>query len=91
MISIGASGMSPSAVAITPGQSVTFVNTDSMPHEIVSAPVPTYDECPSINRVGRLAPGERMQTGALTAARSCGFLDLLRTGDARWQGTITVQ
>ena len=90
-ISITASGLTPNAVTITSGQSVTFVNTDSVAHEIVSAPVPSYDDCPAINRVGRLEPGQRTQTGALTASRSCGFLDLLRTGDSRWQGTIAVR
>jgi plastocyanin len=90
-ISITAEGLSPSSVTISSGQSVTFTNTDSVAHEIVSAPVPSYDECPAINRVRRLEPGQTLQTGALTSSRSCGFLDLLRTGDSRWQGTINVQ
>jgi plastocyanin len=90
-IAITSSGLTPSAVSITSGQSVTFINNDSVAHEIVSAPVPSYDDCPSINRVGRLEPGQSRQTGALTAARSCGFLDLLQTGDRRWQGTIAAQ
>jgi plastocyanin len=90
-ISITSSGVTPGAVMIAAGQSVTFVNNDSVPHNISSGPVPTYDECPSINRVGQLAPGQRMQTAALSAARSCSFIDLSRTDDPRWQGTITVQ
>jgi plastocyanin len=90
-ISITSSGVTPGAVMIAAGQSVTFVNNDSVPHDISSGPVPTYDECPSINRVGQLAPGQRMQTAALSAARSCSFIDLSRTDDPRWQGTITVQ
>jgi plastocyanin len=90
-ISITSSGLSPSTVSIGAGQSVTFRNDDSVAHEIVSGPVPTYSDCPPVNRVGRLEPGQSVQTGALTDARSCGFLDLLRTGDSRWQGTINVQ
>jgi plastocyanin len=91
VISIGASGLTPGTVTIPTGQSVTFVNTDTVAHEIASTPVPTYDDCPPINRVSRLEPGQSMQTGALTAMRTCGFVDLLRIGDARWQGSITVQ
>lgn len=90
-ISITSSGLSPNAVTITAGQSVTFTNNDSAAHEIVSAPVPTYDDCPAINRISRLDPGESVQTGALSESRSCGFLDLLSIDDARWQGTIVVQ
>lgn len=91
VISIGSSGLSPGAVTIAAGQSVTFVNTDSVAHEMTSGPASSYDQCPAINRVGRLEPGQRNQTGALSTARTCSFLDLLRTGDSRWQGTITVQ
>lgn len=90
-IAITPTGLSPSSVTIAAGQSVTFVNNDSVAHQIASTPVPTYTDCPSINRVNRLEPGQRMDTGAFTASRSCSFLDLLRTDDARWQGTIQVQ
>lgn len=90
-ISLTANGLSPSSVTISAGQSVTFTNNDSVAHQIASEPVPTYTDCPSINRVNRLEPGQSVETGALTAARSCGFLDLLRTDDARFQGTIVVQ
>jgi plastocyanin len=91
VISIGPSGLTPSAVTITSGQSVTFVNSDSVAHEIVSTPVPTYDDCPAVNRVTRLEPGQTMQTGALTIMRVCGVIDLLRASDPRWQGSITVR
>jgi plastocyanin len=90
-IAITSSGLAPSSVSIAAGQSVTFRNDDSVAHQIVSTPVPSYSDCPAVNRVGRLEPGQTMQTGALTDARSCAFLDLLRTTDGRWQGAITVQ
>jgi plastocyanin len=90
-ISITTSGVTPSAVTITAGQSVTFVNNDSVSHEIASGPIPTYDECPAINRVGTLQPGQSMQTGALSTTRACDFIDLLRVEDSRWRGTIAVQ
>jgi plastocyanin len=90
-IAITASGLTPGTVSIDAGESVTFTNNDTVAHEIVSTPVPTYSDCPAINLVGRLEPGESAQTGALTDPRSCGFLDLLRTSDSRWSGTITIQ
>lgn len=91
IVSITSSGVNPKTVTIAAGQSVTFVNNDSVAHSMASGPFPSYDDCPSINRVGQLEPGQRMLTGALTATRSCGYLDLLRSSDARWQGTINVQ
>jgi hypothetical protein len=90
-ISITSSGLSSMTVSVSTGQSVTFVNNDTVAHQFVSTPIPTYSDCPAINRIGTLQPGQSMQTGALSTARSCGFLDLLNTNDARLQGTINVQ
>lgn len=90
-VTITSAGLTPATVTIAMGQSVTFVNNDTQVHEVVSGPAPSYDQCPAINRVGRLEPGQSMQTGALSATRTCAFLDLLRIDDSRWQGTIAVQ
>ncbi|HSL20273.1 MAG TPA: hypothetical protein VK886_01970 [Vicinamibacterales bacterium] len=91
LVTITSAGVEPRNVTITQGQSVTFVNNDSVVHQMASDPHPVHNECPAINRVGRVEPGQRMQTDALPAARSCGYHDLLRDGDTRWHGTITVQ
>lgn len=90
VISITGNGLTPAGVTIGAGQSVTFRNDDTVAHQIASGPAPSYTDCPPINAVGRLEPGQSMQTGALTTTRSCGFLDLLRSGDARWQGNDPV-
>lgn len=90
-ITITSTGVSPASVTVASGQSVTFINNDSVAHQIASQPIPTYTDCPAINRVNRLEPGQRMETGAFSSMRSCGFLDLLRTDDTRFQGTVVVQ
>lgn len=90
-VTITSSGVSPGSVTVGAGQSVTFINNDTVAHQIASQPIPTYTDCPAINRVNRLEPGQSMDTGAFTDMRSCGFLDLLRTDDTRFQGTVVVQ
>ena len=91
IVTITSSGVEPKTVTIAVGQSVTFVNDDSIAHNMASDPFPQYSDCPAVNRVGNLASGQRMQTGALTVARSCGYHDLLRNADVRWRGTINVR
>jgi plastocyanin len=91
VVTITSTGVEPKTVTIAVGQSVTFVNNDDIAHDMASDPYPQYTDCPAVNRVGSLAAGQRMQTGALTVARACGYLDLLRNADVRWQGTIIVQ
>jgi plastocyanin len=90
-VTITSAGVEPKTVTIAAGQSVLFVNSDTVLHDMASDPHPVHDDCPPINRVGSLAPGQSRATDALSVARSCGFHDLLRDGDARWRGTVVVQ
>lgn len=91
VVTITSSGLEPRTVTIAAGQSVTFVNSDSIAHDIASDPYPMYTDCPGINRVGNLGSGQRTQTAALSVVRSCGYHDLLRNADVRWHGTIDVR
>jgi len=90
-ITIAPTGLSPSSVTVSSGQSVTFVNNDTAAHEIVSGPAPSYSDCPAINQVSQISPGQTLETAALTTNRTCSFLDLMHQNDARFQGTIVVQ
>jgi plastocyanin len=91
-ITIGANGaVSPTQVTIAVGQSVTFVNSHSAPHEMASDPHPAHTDCPSINRVGTLAAGQTQLTNAFTAARTCTFHDHREDTNANLKGTIRIQ
>ena len=83
--------VSPNNVTISVGQSVTFVNNDTQPHQIASNPHPAHTDCPSINALGAIAAGQTKLTDAFTAARSCGFHDHNEPGNAALQGTIRIQ
>ena len=74
-ILITRTGLSPQSVSIVAGAQVTFVNSDSLPREIRSDPHPGHGDCPEINQVGVIQPGNNRQTGNLTVVRTCGFHD----------------
>ena len=57
-------------ITVYPGTVVTFVNQDSVNHDIASNPHPTHTDCPEINQVGSLTPGQSKQTAAFGASRS---------------------
>jgi len=82
--------VSPKQVEINVGQRVAFVNNDSSAHEIASNPHPVHTDCPPINEVGGLAPGNARLTGAFTIARTCGFHDHGQPDNTSLQGTIIV-
>ena len=79
-ITITASGASQRSVNITPGMRVVFVNNDARPHEMNSDPHPSHEDCPELNQVGFLNPGQQRESGNLVIARTCGCL--LYTSDA---------
>lgn len=90
-LTIGATGISPQAVTIARGGRVSVINTNNRVHEISSDAHPNHTDCPEINLLGALAPGQTGMTGALNTARVCGFHDHLNPNDAGLRGTITIQ
>jgi len=90
-ITIAARSVSPKQVQINVGQSVAFVNQDSVAHEMASDPHPVHTDCPPLNQVGGIAPGQTRQSGALTVARTCGYHDHGDPGNANMQGTVVVR
>jgi plastocyanin len=74
-VSITPTGVSPTEVRVPVGGRVTFVNNDVRPHAMSSDPITTHTDCPAINDVGTLSPGQSRSTGTLDVARICGFHD----------------
>jgi plastocyanin len=89
-ITISASGVTPTEVHVGLGGHVTFFNTDSRPHAMSSDPVQLHTDCPPINEVGFLNPGQRASTGSMAPRRTCGFHDHTNENDPIFKGRIIV-
>ena len=90
-ITISSSGVSPSEVAAPPGARVLFVNNDSRRHDMTSDPHPDHTNCPEINQVGVLNPGQSRETGNLVAVRTCGYHDHDDPNNASLRGRIVIR
>jgi plastocyanin len=90
-ITISSNSVNPAAVTITVGQVVTFVNNDSRAHDISSDPHPQHTDCPPIESLGVIGPGQTRETGVFSSARTCGFHDHNEPENSRLQGTITIR
>ena len=90
-ITIGSTGVSPSSVTISVGQSVTFVNNSGSIHEMDSDPHPQHTDCPEINAVGTIGNGQTKLTNAFPSARTCGFHDHTQDTNNSLKGTIRIQ
>jgi plastocyanin len=89
-VTITNGGVSPANVQISRGGSVRFVNQSSSQHQMASDPHPIHTNCPPINQVPFLNPGQSGQTGAFTTPGTCGYHDHLNPTNGALQGTIQV-
>jgi plastocyanin len=81
----------PTSITVPRGTQVTFTNQDSLDHEMDSDPHPEHTDCPEINQVDYLTPGQSRQTGNLNIARTCGFHDHRQPDLASMKGRIVIQ
>jgi plastocyanin len=88
---ITTSGISPKSVTVARGSQVQFINNDNTFHDMESNPHPEHTDCPEINSVGFLSPGQSRQTGNLNTARTCGFHDHDNPNNTAVQGSIVIQ
>lgn len=72
---ITSSGVSPKEFTVSPGTRVLFVNNDTRRHDMSSDPHPEHSDCPEINAVSVLNPGQSRETANLNTVRTCGFHD----------------
>jgi hypothetical protein len=91
VITINPAGVTPTEVRIKAWGRVKFVNNDTQSHTMVSDPIDTHNQCPPVNEIGLLAPGESRTTGTLNLARTCGFHDHTNQSNASLKGRIIVQ
>jgi hypothetical protein len=55
-----------------------------------SDPHPSHEDCPPLDQVGFLGPGQSRTSGNFTVVRTCGFHDHNLPANASLQGRITV-
>lgn len=90
-ITITNNAVSPSSVTISVGQSVTFVNNDTRSHQMQSDPHPAHTDCPSINNVALISPGQSRNTFGFSGAGSCGYHDHNDPDNGGLRGRIVIQ
>jgi plastocyanin len=92
VITISSTGVAtPKELTVAPGARVLFVNNDGRRHDMTSDDHPDHLECPAINQVGLLMPGQNRETGNLVAARTCGFHDHEDPDNNNLRGRIIVR
>jgi plastocyanin len=92
VITISASGIvSPKQLTVSPGSRVLFTNSHSRRHDMTSDPHPDHLDCPELNQVGILNPGQGRESGNLVTVRTCGFHDHEDPDNANLRGSIIIR
>ncbi len=81
----------PQTLTISRGTQVTISNQDTVVHEMDSDPHPEHTDCPELNSIDFLNPGQSRQSQNLNTARTCGFHDHLDPNNAAMKGSILIQ
>jgi len=89
-ISSGGS-VTPRPLTVPPGTRVLFVNNDTRRHDMTSDQHPDHLDCPDLNQVGVLNPGQRRESGNLVTVRTCGFHDHDDPDNVNLRGSIIVR
>ena len=89
-ITITSAGASPRDITVAVGSRVTFINNDSVPHDMNSNPHPEHTDCPALN-IGFISAGQQGISQNLTTARVCGFHDHNQPSNTNLQGIIRIQ
>ena len=91
-ITISGSGVvAPKELMVPPGSRVMFVNNHSRRHEMASDPHPEHDDCPSLDQIGLLNPGQSRESGNLVTVRTCGFHDHGEPDNVNLRGSIVIR
>ena len=81
----------PSTLTVPRGTQITILNSDSRDHQMNSDPHPEHTDCPELNQVGFLNPGQSRPSGNLNTAGKCGIHDHDAPLTASLKATITIQ
>jgi hypothetical protein len=80
----------PGEVRVDVRGQVRFVNQDSRAHQPQSNPHLVHTDCPALNNVGVLQPGESRLTGSFDVEKVCGFHDHMNPDTPGLGGTVRV-
>jgi hypothetical protein len=83
--------VSPKELIISQGTRVLFINNDSQRRNVSSDDHPDHLECPEINQVDYLNPGQFRETGNLVTVRTCGFHDHDQFENNNLKGRIIIR
>ena len=89
-VDVKSTGFDPQVLHVDAPVTVTFVNEDSVPHTLQSAPNLGWDDCPEMRTVGTLQPSQRLAVAFSESDAVCAYDDAARASVTAFQGYIAI-
>jgi hypothetical protein len=89
-VTLTANGVSDKEPRIPVGSRIRFTNNDSRVHTIYTTPHLLHTDCPALNDIGILQPGQSGDSGVLNDRRGCGFHDHSNPDNESYRGQVLV-
>jgi hypothetical protein len=67
-----------------------MTNNDIQTHEMLGTPHEIHTDCPALNAIGALAPGQSRTSDPLTNSDGCTFHDHMNPDDNRFRGQVLI-
>ena len=90
VVTITSTGLSSSTPRVNTGERIRFTNNDSVVHQILTTPHLVHTDCPALNGVSSIAPGQSGTSEPLTTSGGCGFHDHLNPDNNNFRGQVLV-
>ncbi len=89
-INLSANGIDNATPSVQLGERLRVTNNDTRSHQVMTTPHLQHTDCPALNDIGALAPGQSGTSAPLTTARGCGFHDHMNPDDTKFRGQVLV-
>ena len=89
-INLSANGLDNTQPSVGLGERLRVTNNDTRTHQFMTTPHNVHTDCPALNAIGSLAPGQSGTSDPLTSARGCGFHDHMNPDDPKFRGQVLV-
>ena len=89
-VDIAPAGVNPQVLHLDSPATVTFTNTDGIDHRLEAAPELAYGDCPEMNGLGTLQPGQSRSVTLTEHGFICAYHDAARPNDMPFQGIVVL-
>lgn len=89
-VTITSAGVNPVVLHRDTPVTALFVNNDTVPHTLASAPELGWDDCPEMHDLEAIKPGKQLAVAFSEKDAVCAYHDAAQPGNVAFQGYVAI-